>query len=89
MAFQRSQLSTGTLCDDIVEQIAELEGVDPLTLPPLFETIDAELLTRLYESRSGDAELSISFVYAGYTVSVRHDGALEVVPKERTAVKST
>lgn len=59
-----------------IETIATREGDDPTCLPPLYETIDVELVESLLES--GDDSVSVSFTHLGYTVEVRGDGTYRV-----------
>ena len=60
--------------------VAERAGVDPLSLPPLYDCIDADALERVATDRRPTAcGVAVSFRYAGYTVAV--DGErLSVTP---------
>lgn len=59
---------------DILDQVAEAEGCDPLELPPLYDSIDADALERCVAS--ADAPVTFRFTYCSHTVTVRgHDGA--------------
>lgn len=61
----------------ILERIANREGVTPIDMhPPLYQSIDMDALESLLES--GDATLSVSFVYRGYTVSVDGSGSVRI-----------
>ena len=65
----------------IVERIATLEGRDPVTLPPLYDTIDPEALDSLVgSSTAGDSRspTTIRFTYCGYDVRVRGDGEIGI-----------
>lgn len=61
-----------SLSVEIVKQIADVKGVDPVELPPLFDTIDLTLVESLPELAT------LSFPYQGYTVVVKGDGAVTV-----------
>lgn len=66
----------------VIDQVAANEGVDPLALPPLYETLDPEVLDALIESHSDrtDGGLSVNFTYQNYSVHVRGDGSVDVEP---------
>jgi len=60
--------------------VGHCKQVDPCSLPPLYDVIDAEALGGLLGD--GDAsKLFVTFRYAGYTVSVG-EGGLSVRPEE-------
>lgn len=65
----------------IVAAVAERADVSPTDLPPLYDVIDPDALEDLF-SHSTDQPLSVpgrvSFGYAGSTVTVFSDGAVEV-----------
>lgn len=81
VACESSELAS----TNVVLSIAALEGVGPIDLPPLAETVDPDALNRVF-SLSAEVNGSISFEYAGYDVTVSSDGKLEIVP-ERDAVR--
>jgi hypothetical protein len=65
----------------VVEAVAEAEGVSPMELqPPLHYSVDVDALDELFRPRrnAGDGNPVISFVYAGYVVTVR-EGEIIVV----------
>lgn len=67
----------------IVSAIAEREGIDPMALePPLYDAIDPDALTAITEADPA-TELTLSFNYAGYRVTVIADGEpiVEVTPQ--------
>lgn len=53
--------------------IATVEGRDPTGLPPLYETLDTEMLDYVAETRD---DVAVSFDYVGYTVTV--EGSREI-----------
>jgi hypothetical protein len=61
----------------IVETVADEVGVSPAVLdPPLFEAIDTDALEAVLtsgERRSGPP-VTVTFEYAGFTVTVTSDG---------------
>lgn len=66
----------------IITKIADLEDVDPLELPPLYEAVNTDALTRLVTSFAtgpSDSGGEIAFSYYGYRVSIRADGSIELV----------
>lgn len=67
----------------VVEEVAEREGVDPLDLPPLHDSIDTDALESLFSGPIAGAErdgVEITFTYRGYAVTVAADGAIEINP---------
>ncbi|MEY7848913.1 HalOD1 output domain-containing protein [Natrarchaeobius sp. A-rgal3] len=52
----------------IVDLVARTEGVDPIELEPLYDTVDPDGLDSLCESSA--ESLGIEFTYAGRTVLV-------------------
>lgn len=75
VACESSELAS----TNVVLSIAALEGVGPVDLPPLAETVDPDALDKLF-SPSADVDGSVSFEYAGYDVTISSDGKLEIVP---------
>jgi hypothetical protein len=73
-----------SIVEDVVQAVAECEGVDPMRLPPLYEVCDPDALTALV---AGPGEgLSVEFSYCGHRVTV--DGAGVVSVDERTRSRS-
>ncbi|NUC72561.1 hypothetical protein HTZ84_09605 [Haloterrigena sp. SYSU A558-1] len=62
------QSSAFSLTNEIVEQVAEHENVDPVELPPLYDTVDVESLEALFENSHSD--IRVQFSYIGYDVTV-------------------
>jgi len=74
-----------TLSETILFEVAALEGVDPLDLPPLFEVVDPESLDELFAGRRsssppapGRSPVTVGFVYHGYRITATSDGTLLV-----------
>lgn len=66
-----TESSNPSVAVEIMESIAELEGSDPTTLPPLFGTVDPDALDALCDGTT--PSLTISFDYLGYGVTVDGD----------------
>lgn len=54
----------------VIECIAEVDGGDPETLPPLYESIDPEALNSLFRNRSTG---EVTFTYLDYEITVTSD----------------
>lgn len=61
-----------------VSAVAEVDGTDPVELPPLYDAIDPEALNALFTSQSHAPVERLSFQYAGYEVVVRGNGTVLV-----------
>lgn len=69
------------LCETLVLAIADLDDVEPLSLDPLYETVDPEMLDDVVESGGAlDLDGYVSFTYAGHRVRVHASGLLEITP---------
>lgn len=78
MAHNRSSLqvtATEGVTERVLASIADSEGTDILSLPPLYDAVDPDAVEQLVE-HGGVTE--ISFVYHGYDVLVRGDGRVRV-----------
>lgn len=69
-----------SVCERVIERIADVEGVEPTSLTPLYEVIDPDSLDNLFApTMSGDrARGHVVFSYNGHVVSVRGDGRIEL-----------
>lgn len=60
---------------EVVEAVAEAEGIDPVTLePPLYDVIDTDALDALFRRSDGtrsDTIGTVEFTYRGHTVVVQ------------------
>jgi hypothetical protein len=65
--------ANGMIAEQIVEKAANAADSDVLDQPPLYDVVDPEALETLVDAMS-DGE--ISFVYAGFDVTVESDGAV-------------
>lgn len=63
---------------EIITQVAALEGVEPTALtPPLYSAIDPEALDSLISSSTADESQPsprVQFTYQGYDIGVAGDG---------------
>ncbi|WP_435182079.1 HalOD1 output domain-containing protein [Halorussus sp. AFM4] len=59
---------------EVAEIIADLNDTDVNDLPPIYDTID-HLLTHLFDNPpSPDSQVKVQFHYAGYQITVHHQG---------------
>ena len=70
----------GSVVEPLAEGLAKAEGVDVADLPPLYETIDLDAVSQLFdgsdESATGDAILG--FTVGDWNVFVRADGRIRI-----------
>lgn len=52
----------------VVTAVADLNECDPLTLPPLYESVDPESLNELFDPEGSNAVDRLTFHYCGYEV---------------------
>lgn len=64
---------------DVLEAVADREGVDVLDLPPIFDAVDPDALEALLAT-ADDTEVTVSFPYGGYDVTVTSGGRVDVDP---------
>jgi hypothetical protein len=76
------------LADVLVETIAGAAGTDPAELPPLYEAIDLDALTQLFERHDGatEADAMLSFTFETWNVFVQGDGRIRVCDATRRTV---
>jgi len=73
-----------TITEAIVDALAEAEGGDAVDVPPLYETIDLDYLSRLFEGYDGtDEDPVVSFSHENWNVFVRADGRIRVCDATR------
>lgn len=68
-----------SLSTAVVQTLADAEGVDPLELDPLYNTLDPDALDKLFSS-TGDSEPqgSVRFTTNGYEVTVTSTGRVHL-----------
>ena len=70
---------TYTVSERVIQAIPDCEGVSPLDIsPPLFDAIDPDALDRVYAD--GRPGVTTEFQYAGFRVTVRPSGRIELSP---------
>ncbi|WP_144920726.1 HalOD1 output domain-containing protein [Halorubrum salsamenti] len=62
----------------VVEALSDADDTEPNGIPTLAETVDPEPLNVLCASASTQPPVTVSFVHAGYDVTVRSDGFVAV-----------
>ncbi|WP_435099585.1 HalOD1 output domain-containing protein [Halorubrum sp. N11] len=62
----------------VVEALSDADDTEPDAVPTLAETIDPESLNGLCVNESTQSPVMVSFVHAGYAVTVRSDGFVGV-----------
>lgn len=72
----------------VIYRVAEQQDVDPVELPPLYESIDPDALDSLVQSSAAsDSQLEVEFTYAGHDVTVTGSGT--VLLEEAIAPQTT
>ena len=76
--YQRDGAKTPV--EAIIDAVAEATTVEPLELPPLYESIDPDALNTLFQQHEGavDSEAVLSFRIHHWNVFVRADGRIRV-----------
>lgn len=68
-----------SVVDALAEAIASAEGVHVTELPPLYDVIDLDAVTDLFDDHDGAAtETFLGFTYDHWNVFVRADGCIRV-----------
>lgn len=59
----------------VVTTVADAANVDPLDLPPLYDSLDGDALNTLTQDSAvkGGASLTLTFRYAGFKVTVESE----------------
>lgn len=76
----------------VVEQIADEIDADPMALDPLYDTIDADALERLFpgSGEGGRGQCGhVVFTHAGCEVTVSANGEIEVTQRASERAKVT
>lgn len=62
------------LSERIVTEVAARDGIDPVELPPLFDSVDPDALEALFASTATGAERrgKIWFPYADYDITIEY-----------------
>jgi len=80
----QGSVDASSLTVQIVDAVADAAGVDPLDLPPLYDTVDPDLLADYVDRcrRLGGPSDRVAFDYADHRVEVTTGGAVEVLSLE-------
>ena len=73
----------------VIATLADVMGVDPVELDPLYSTIDPEALDSLVRVRnrtSGD--IRVSFTHENHAITVHSYGLVTIAPKRGPAAKT-
>lgn len=66
----------------VVSAVADREGVDPRELEPrLHSVVDTDALNSFFDGNRG-GDLRVEFQYAGYEITVRNPGEIDLEPVE-------
>lgn len=68
-------VDSGSVSTDVVAAVAAAEETDPLSLPPLYETIDPDALDEVAACDTA----GVSYEYAGYEIHVDGRDAIALV----------
>lgn len=72
----------GSICETVVNAVADAKGVDPLELdPPLYDAIDPDALERFATAHG----TSVAFTLAGYQVTVHESDRVVVCSEDGSA----
>lgn len=74
------QTAQQSISHRIIESIAEQEGMDPIDLPPLYDSVDPESLNELIRSTGQGV---IAFNYENYRVIINSDNRVQVTQSFR------
>ena len=76
----RCDLGSGeSVTTSVIVSVAAVSGAEPTALPPLQRTVDTDALEAVVGSaHEAETDLSVSFGYAGYRVSVETDGSIRI-----------
>lgn len=75
-----------TPSEAIIDALAEAEGVDPMELDPLYETIDGDALDRLFTPRSESEETpsrTFGFTINSWNVFIQSEGSVVICDPDR------
>lgn len=68
-----------SITTSVVVSVSAVSGVEPTALPPLQRTLDTDALEAVVGSaREADTELTVTFAYAGFHVTVDSGGSIRI-----------
>lgn len=66
-----------SVADAVVYSVADILDQDPISLPPLGQVVDTDSLTNIFNSAGdSDSDVSVSFEYSGFVVTVQSSGRI-------------
>jgi len=71
---------------DLLEVVAELEGCDINDLPSLYDEVEHVVETLFRTPPSNSSQMEITFSYAGYRITIHHDGSVKIVPVKESVI---
>lgn len=71
----------------IAQELAAVEGVDPIEMEPLYEVIDTDALDALFREPNTQ-NLTVEFGYEGKTVRVEGPDRVEILSEDQRAESS-
>lgn len=76
LQFDRQWDGNQSVAEAVVEAVADVEGANPESLPPMERSINPDALDSLFDTAGDEAQLGgcVTFSYYGYTVAVRSTG---------------
>ena len=82
---QYSTDGTRDVIDALTDAVAAAEGVHATDLPPLFDVIDLDAISTLFDrdSTTGNAETILGFTYENWNVYIRADGRIRVCDRTK------
>jgi len=88
-AYMASKDEGQPISQTVLKAVAELSNravipTDSTTpLPPLYEAIDPDALNTICQDATADTEITITFTYCGYEVSVKNGDEIIVCEKSQ------
>lgn len=72
--------SDRSVAETLLDALAEAADVDVTALPPLYESIDLEAVTQLFDTHEGvaDSTLLLGFEFRDWKLYVRGDGRIRI-----------
>lgn len=70
--------SDTTAVEAVINAVSKAADVDPVSLPPLYDSIDPDLLTQLLSATGATSGTTVSFGLGEWNVFVRADGRIRV-----------
>lgn len=71
------EFEVGRVSEAVVDAIAAAANDDPMSIAPIYGSVDPDALDSLF--RTGGSDVSIGFSHEGFTVEVDGRGTIQVV----------